>query len=110
GVLLRAVLSDGEAAELAATGAELWGPAKHRDRQHRLGTGGASLADEGVAPLARGGARFRQALEVPVEAAVAGVELPIVAGGGIAALAVEGAVEVGELGLGGEGDAVDGRV
>ena len=65
------------------------------------------LAEERVAALAGDGAAVADALEVPVVAAVVGVQLPVVARGVVAAVAVERAVQVVQGGGGGMSDAVD---
>src|SRR5262249_54014526 len=104
---LGAILLDGETGQFGSVGSQFSNPANDGKGNHRLGAGGASVGGEGVAALAGNGTGVADALEVPVVAGVIGVELPVVAGGVVAAVAVEGAVEVGELGRRGVGDAVD---
>ncbi len=95
---LRAVLGDREAGELGPIGADLGDPFDHRHRQHGLGIGRPRVGDEGIAALAGRRARLGDALVVPVVAAVVGVQLPVVARGVVAAVAIERAVEVVQLG------------
>ena len=86
---LRAVFGDGEAGELVAVAAEFRDPADHRESQHGLGVCRFRIEDESVAAFAGDGARVADAFEVPVVSAVVGIQLPVVATGVVAAVAVE---------------------
>src|SRR6185369_14305471 len=96
-----------EAGELAAIRAELRYPVKHRHREHRLGATGTTGRDEGVAQFAGGRTVLGDAFKIPVEAAIGRIELPVVAGTGVAAVAIERRVEVVQLRAAGVGDAID---
>ena len=98
GAGLGAVLGDREAGELASIGAHFGHPLDCRNRQHGRRVRGARIGDEGVASSSRGRAAFGDAFVVPVVAAIVGIQLPVVSRRVVAAVAIERAVEVVQLG------------
>ena len=92
-----AVFGDREARELARFAPSLATQPIIGIGEHRLRARGLRVRDERVAALARRGAGVADALEVPVAAAVVGVQLPVVAARVVAAVAVERAVQVAQL-------------
>lgn len=96
-VRLLAVFRDGEARELAAIRPELGDPPDYRHGHHRLRSRRFRERDEGIAALARHGARLADALEVPVLSAIVGVQPPVITARVIASVTMERAVEVAEL-------------
>src|SRR5262245_47859664 len=103
---LRSVLGYGKARQLGAVRAEPGQPADDRDGQHGLGARVPGHGEKCVAALAGDRARLADAFEIPVLPAIIGVDLPIVTCGVVAAVAIEGTVQVWECGRSPIGDAI----
>jgi len=85
----------------------------HRNGHDRLRACGERRADEIIRGLSVQSVsqRFiRDILEVEILAAIGGADGPVVAAHGVAAPAIDGDADVGELVRVGEGDAVDARI
>ena len=107
---LRTVFRDGIAGEITATGRELRHPADHGNGQNGLRATGLAAGHKIVRRTRRRVGAVGNALEEPVGAAIMRVELPVVAGFGIAARTVEGRVQLCQGAGTGERNAVDQRV
>ena len=107
---LRPVFSDGIAGVDGAAGAEFRGPADHGN-----GDGGAAdvagdaVGHELIGGGAGDGGGIGVAFEIPIGGEVVAIGEPVVAGLGVAAAAVDRAIQVGHFRIGGEGDAVNKR-
>src|SRR5205814_10434142 len=93
-IVLSAVDTAVEAGELRPVRPYLGDVLDDRDGHHRLGGARTAGQDEIVAALSRRGARFRNALEIPVGAPVVRVQLPVIARGVVAAVAIERRIQV----------------
>src|SRR5262249_6970443 len=106
GGLLGAVLGNGKATQVRAVARELRRPVEQIEGEAWLSAAGLGVLDPGVHPLAVARAH-RDAFKIPVAAVVGGVLSKTVGVRSIAAVAIKRQVQVGELGGGGKGSAVD---
>ena len=93
-IVLGAVHAAVETRELRPVGPDLRDVLNDGDRHHRFGAAGTAGEDEVVAALSRRGARFRNALEIPVGAAVVRVQLPVVTRRVVAAVTMQRRIQV----------------